>query len=77
MGPRNTHPGGNSGDPYDTANAPSGKEKMNLGNKYAKSYSSKNPPPRAGEEKAGGGGGRGGAAADAAPTFMDDLGGAV
>jgi hypothetical protein len=48
------HPGGvvaprnNGGDPYDPSNAPSGQETMNLGNKYAKSYSSSNPPPRPG-----------------------------
>jgi hypothetical protein len=38
----------NGEDPYDLGNPPSGKEAMNLGNKYAKSYSSANPPPRAG-----------------------------
>ena len=67
-------PGGGVGprhvNPYDDpANAPSGAEKMNLGNKYAKSYSSSNPPPRPGD-----------AAEDARdpgaapPAFMDELG---
>ena len=64
VGPRNPH-----ANPYDDpSNAPSGKEKMNLGNKYAKSYSSANPPPRVtdlddsddeSEKK---------------PSFMDELG---
>ena len=48
-------PGGGGGprrsNPYDdSANAPSSKESMNLGNRYAKSYSSSNPPPRLGEK---------------------------
>jgi len=50
------------------------KEAMNLGNKYAKSYSSKNPPPRAADAAAALAAAGGGAGAAAAPTFMDDLG---
>ena len=56
--------------PYDDpANAPSGAEKMNLGNKYAKSYSSSNPPPRPGDTAEDSRDARA-----ALPTFMDELG---
>lgn len=67
-------PGGGVGprhaNPYDDpANAPSGAEKMNLGNKYAKSYSSSNPPPRPGDAAEDARDAR-----DAPPAFMDELG---
>ena len=56
--------------PYDDpANAPSGAEKMNLGNKYAKSYSSSNPPPRPGDTAEDSRDARA-----APPAFMDELG---
>ena len=65
-------PGGGVGprhaNPYDDpANAPSGAEKMNLGNKYAKSYSSSNPPPRPGDKTEN-------ESRPAPPSFMDELG---
>ena len=42
VGPSSPH-----ANPYDDpANGPNAQESMNLGNKYARSYSSKNPPPR-------------------------------
>lgn len=66
VAPRNA----NGGNPYeDPKNAPSGKEAMNLGNKYAKSYSSANPPPRPGDDKA-----VEEQAVAAKPSFMDELG---
>ena len=58
--------------PYETDQPPDGNAAMNLGNKYAKSYSSANPPPRPGQSD----GKKGGAdkAPAAVPSFMDDLG---
>lgn len=47
VAPRNP----NGAEPYDPANAPAGRDVMNLGNKYAKSYSSSNPPPRPEDDK--------------------------
>mmetsp|Transcript_12427 Transcript_12427/g.46393 ORF Transcript_12427/g.46393 Transcript_12427/m.46393 type:complete len:395 (-) Transcript_12427:48-1232(-) len=66
-------PGGGVGashaNPYDDpANSPSSKTQMNLGNKYAKSYSSSNPPPRPGDSAAEEN------AKQSEPTFMDELG---
>ena len=65
VGPSSPH-----ANPYDDpANGPNAQESMNLGNKYARSYSSKNPPPRASDlaeaeaERAA-----------AVPSFMDELG---
>ena len=56
--------------PYDDpANAPSGAEKINFGNKYAKSYSSSNPPPRPGDTAEDSLDARA-----APPAFLDELG---
>ena len=71
VAPRNP----NGVDPYaDPSKPQSGRDAMNLGNKYAKSYSSANPPPRPGDEKLAGGNKDDNGGAASKPSFMDELG---